>query len=298
VAAPLTCLVCGSLVTQPLFKGVRLRRDATHANGYLITHSRRDFVGAIVRCDGCGTGYLPPDLARQATARYAEAADPSYADEAPERIRNADRLLALLPGGSGGELLEIGSACGFLLEAARRRGFRVHGIEPSRWAVDEARRRFGFEIHCGTDATADVPAQSVDVAVMADVIEHLPAPHVTLARLATWLRPGGLLLILTPDLDSLVARYAGRFWWGLLDDHCVYFTRASLRTLLAGQGFQTEPTHSFGRSFNLGRWVSKLSQYNAALHRVMAGAVRACDLAAIPVYINVGDQMVCVARRR
>lgn len=213
-------------------------------------------------------------------------------------MRNADALLARLPPGCRGRLLEIGCACGFLLLAARRRGFAVEGIEPSRQAVEHGRRRYGLAIQCARIEEAAIAAGAYDAVVMADTIEHLPQPAAAVARAHVALRAGGVLLLLTPDLGSWTARCAGRFWWGLLDDHHVYFTRRSLSLLLSAHGFAVERMAAFGRRFPLEHWAAKLAQYNGRFGGVAGRLLRATPIGRCALPINLGDQMVCVARKR
>lgn len=264
------------------------------SSAYRITHSERQLVDAIARCAECGMVALPPCFI--ATGDYAEAEDPYYVEQAPERIDNAARLLALLP--VGGRLLEVGCACGFLLVAARDLGFLVEGVEMSRWASEQARREYGLDVKTGRLEQLDLADNTYDVVVLADVIEHLTDPRGTIRAVQRILRPGGRILVLTPDVGSLVARMAGRHWWGLLDDHYFYFSRPTLRRLLEEEGFAIERLGAFGRQFPLAHWVFKLSQYNEGLHRIAMRTTGALGLGSKKLSVNLGDQMVCVARKR
>jgi 2-polyprenyl-3-methyl-5-hydroxy-6-metoxy-1,4-benzoquinol methylase len=285
-------MLCGGFNLVPHFSG-RVVRAAPAPATYRITHSQRRLVGGLVRCLDCGMVSLPLQLAPPVT--YADAADPYYLEQAAERIANAHRLLDLVP--SGGRLLEVGCACGFLLVAARERGFAVEGVEVSAWAADHARDAYGLAVQTGSLETIELPAATYDVVVMADVIEHLMDPRRTVRHLLRLLRPGGRLLLLTPDVGSRLARVLGRRWWGLLDDHYFYFSRATLHRLLTEEGFAVERVTGFGRAFRLSHWVFKLEPYNRALHGALTRATRALRLDAVRIAINLGDQMACVARK-
>ena len=289
------CLLCGGQRVVPHFGARADRQDGSPQTPqrYRITHSERRLVYDIVRCPDCGMVSLPRTQAPPVS--YADAADPYYLEQADERVANAHRLLDLIP--AGGQLLELGCACGFLLVAARERGFAVRGIEPSTWAAAHACSAFGLDVQTGSLDNIAVASGSCDVVVMADVIEHLLDPRRTVQQIARVLRPGGRLLLLTPDVGSFVARALGPRWWGLLDDHYFYFSRQTLRRFLAEEGFAVERIAGLGRVFPLSHWVSKLAPYNRALHTSATRLTRALRLDGWHVSVNLGDQMACVARK-
>jgi len=294
-AAAFACMLCGGTNGVPHFPGRETALPISPVSErYRITHSERRLVHAILRCADCGLVTLPIEHAPPVS--YADAADPYYLQQAPERVANAHRLLSMLP--TGGRLLEIGCACGFLLVAARERGFVVQGVEMSAWASSYARDTFALDVRTGTLEAAGLPGDLFDAVVLADVIEHLFDPRATLAEIRRVLKPGGRLLLLTPDVGSLTARLAGPRWWGLLDDHYFYFSRATLGRLLAEEGFAVERVRALGRAFPIGHWVFKLAPYSRMLERLASRAVRAVGAEQRQISINLGDQMACVARKK
>jgi 2-polyprenyl-3-methyl-5-hydroxy-6-metoxy-1,4-benzoquinol methylase len=288
------CLVCGGTTFVPRFPRRAAPSPEKKQDGpYRITHSERRFVGAIERCADCGMAFLPLDYLPAVS--YSDAADPYYLEQEEERIVNAHRLLELVP--KGGRLLEIGCATGFLLRAARDRGFEAIGVEMSEWASGIARDEFGLDVRTGKLEDAGLESGSFDVVVLADVIEHLTDPSRTVREIHRVLEPGGRLLLLTPDAGSLMARTFGIRWWGLLDDHYFYFSRQTLRRFLEKEGFAVETLKAQGREFPLSHWIFKMTQYSEVAHRVIAGATRAVGVADKRVSVNLGDMMACVARK-
>ena len=293
----IVCPVCDGTDFTPMFSQAAAPTATAPAAPYRITQSSRRFVGTIRRCQSCGLGVLPQDLGD--LAHYVEGHDDRFAEQAAVRIRNAERFLQLLPPPeTGATLLDVGCAYGFLLVAARNLGYEPRGVEISEAAAAYARGTYDLDVLTGSIEDTRLAPESVDVVTLADVIEHLTAPAAVVDRIHGLLKPGGRLLILTPDLESLAARALGRHWWALLDDHYFYFSRYTLPRFLARHGFAVESLRSFGRAFPVHHWVYKLSQYSSGTHRAVDAVVRTIGLANVEVPINLGDQMACVARRR
>jgi SAM-dependent methyltransferase len=168
----------------------------------------------------------------------------------------------------------------------------------SAWASAHARDAHGLDVHTGSLESAAVPTGSVDAVVLADVIEHLFDPAATLREIHRVLKPGGRLLLLTPDVGSAMARLVGPRWWGLLDDHYFYFSRQTLQRVLEREGFAIERISALGRVFPLGHWVFKLAPYSRVLERAATGIVRRFGLENLQISVNLGDQMACVALKK
>jgi SAM-dependent methyltransferase len=98
----------------------------------------------------------------------------------------------------------------------------------------------------GDVETMDLPLEpgSFDVVLLGDVIEHLREPVDTLRRLRRFLRPGGRLVLSTPNVANWAVRLsllAGRWRYtdrGILDrTHTHLFTRATLREAIEAAGY-------------------------------------------------------------
>jgi 2-polyprenyl-3-methyl-5-hydroxy-6-metoxy-1,4-benzoquinol methylase len=82
----------------------------------------------------------------------------------------------------------------------------------------------------------------VDVITMFDVIEHLRHPGEVLNLCGRHLRPGGAVILTTPDFTSLLARLSDRRWRNMTPPHHLwYFTPSSLaRLAAAAAGLEVE----------------------------------------------------------
>ncbi|CAI4032262.1 Class I SAM-dependent methyltransferase [Nitrospira tepida] len=143
-----------------------------------------------------------------------------------------------------GTLLDVGCGEGTFLRLARSRGWQVAGTELSAFASQASP---DLTIHRGEIWEAGLRSGSFDVATCWHVIEHVRDPLRLLSEVLRLLRPGGLLLLATPNgrdylfrLAYLVAR--GR-WPPLYEPderelHLYYFNVPTLRALAEKAGFR------------------------------------------------------------
>jgi SAM-dependent methyltransferase len=242
-------------------------------------HAERRFVQrgySVLRCSSCGFEYVAP------TPSAAELAD--YYDRAYEvpleryaaaRARNAARIRELerwCP--SRGRLLEVGASWGHSLAAARERGWDVAGVELSPSAVAYGREHFGLTMFNCNLADAPLATGSFDAVIMWHVLEHVLNPKEELLRLATLLRPGGVLGLRVPNIASFGARLAGQWWpWMCPPAHLWFFSAATLPRLLSSCGFEVVEVKTLrGDGNNLYQYAlmaagSRLNDLRAGLGR-------------------------------
>jgi len=211
----------------------------------------RNFDRDISRCGSCGLVYAGPlRLTREETwSRYSatyfhDEYLPSYGvtngnvDLAAFDARYARTLASLRPFRQRGTLIEIGCAAGFFLKAAERDGWKVTGLELMQPAVEFARDRLGLTLRQEAVEDADLPAGAFDVVAIFEVIEHLSNPVATLRQRRALLRPGGCLVLSTPNVSSLTRRMLGRHWAVLNPgEHLHYFNERTLADALGRAGF-------------------------------------------------------------
>ncbi len=114
-----------------------------------------------------------------------------------------------------GRLLDVGCGNGSLLVQMRQLGWDVAGIEPDGKAVSVARERFGLEVFQGSLEEAKFPNEHFDAITMNHVIEHVQDPIGLLKECRRVIKPGGKIIVVTPNIQSLGFYLFGQHWRGL-----------------------------------------------------------------------------------
>jgi SAM-dependent methyltransferase len=137
-----------------------------------------------------------------------------------------------------GDLLEVGCGDGAFMLVAQRAGWRVHGIDFDESAIARARAKVGDGAVVGDLLSMGYPEASFDAIVLNNVIEHLPNPGAVMAECHRVLRPGGRVVMVTPNLDALGHRSFGADWRGLeVPRHLYLFSPTTLKRFAHDAGF-------------------------------------------------------------
>jgi 2-polyprenyl-3-methyl-5-hydroxy-6-metoxy-1,4-benzoquinol methylase len=167
------------------------------------------------RCDNCRLIFLanvPTDLGNYYPSDYyviPESAAQLAIWAEHERYK-MDIVQKFVP---GGRLLEIGPASGGFALMAKQAGFEVEVIEMNRDCCDFLSRAVGVHaIHSASETDALEQAADPDVIALWHVIEHLPDPWTLLKRAAGKLRPGGILILASPNPEAFQFGLLGSRW--------------------------------------------------------------------------------------
>jgi cyclopropane fatty-acyl-phospholipid synthase-like methyltransferase len=136
----------------------------------------------------------------------------------------------------GVRVLDFGAATGSLVACLRGRAIAADGFEFSRAAREHCAKKRGFGLI--GDLTEIAPA-SYDLITMIEVIEHLTDLRSTLEMLHATLKPGGTLLVTTPNRRGWRAMLEGGNWREARKKfHLFLFDKRSLHHHLRSAGFQ------------------------------------------------------------
>jgi SAM-dependent methyltransferase len=210
----------------------------------------------VVSCDDCGHGMtIYTEIVADAQERFRGSRwiETRGIMESVTSAMAAHRYAELRAFDPGRDLLEVGCGTGEFLIAARSAGHAVIGLDLSQEAISYVRRRHpDLDVRCNAMETARLPAASVDVIAAFHVLEHVADPIGLLLQMQRLLRPGGLVYIRVPNLDTWYRRVLGRNWGGFSVDHVSHFTGDSISRaftaasldILAVRSADSDPQHS------------------------------------------------------
>lgn len=257
----------------------------------------------VIDCTPCGFKHVFPALSDEELKKFYsdefyQVEKGSYFKEAEEdkdwwMLTYAHYYSLLEAHTAGRRLLDVGSGPGYFLDAGKARGWDVVGVEPSPVAAQYARSRDLRVIEEMFPSEALKAEGLFDVIALHFVLEHIPEPAVFVAAARAMLKPGGLLLVVSPNdfnpLQKLLQERQGFSpWWVVPTHHANYFDIFSLPSFLAKSGFivkHTETTYPVeffllgGRNYvgnpSLGRAThQERKTFESALYRGGSGLLQ------------------------
>jgi 2-polyprenyl-3-methyl-5-hydroxy-6-metoxy-1,4-benzoquinol methylase len=163
-----------------------------------------------------------------------------------------------------GRLLDVGCGGGRFLNRMKKHGWQVEGTDFDKQATKKVTSRYGIKTHIGDLTQCALPTSSFDVITLSQVIEHLYDPQATLRECLRILKPGGLLVMTTPNVNSLGASEFGAFWRGWeAPRHLHLFSLDSLQNMSVGAGFAIDTARTYSAGAAVVYRVSRTLQQQA-----------------------------------
>jgi SAM-dependent methyltransferase len=198
------------------------------------------------RCPQCRLLFQNPRLSHSQVMSFyrnpspaSKALEPSWLEARVNSLANRVRAATIQRIVGRGSLLDIGCGKGFFLSFMRRSDWRVFGIEASSSDIGFASEYLKLNgIHRAEWPCRLPQERQFDVITMFHVIEHLANPVAALAAVSTILKPSGILVLETPNLESWPARIFRRHWVALdAPRHLAIFSETGLRRCAERAGF-------------------------------------------------------------
>ncbi|MFH1974975.1 MAG: class I SAM-dependent methyltransferase [Pseudomonadota bacterium] len=148
-----------------------------------------------------------------------------------------------------GKLLDVGCGNGSFLAVMKKLGWNVSGVEPDASAAIIAMDRLAAPITIGTLEKANFLDNSFDAITAHHVIEHMHDPIGFLRESLRILKPGGKLVVTTPNVASWGHRVFRMSWRGLeVPRHLHIFSPQTISICAEEVGFTVETLRTTARS--------------------------------------------------
>jgi SAM-dependent methyltransferase len=188
-----------------------------------------------LRCPGIRVENVPE---LYATDSYADFLEGSYSKKRAQIYRRTLESLGL-DSPSGERLLDLGCGTGIFMGVASELGYDPFGLDLSPASIRIAAERFGQD-RVGFGAVWDAAQlghDSYDVITLWSVLAHIADPREQLSAITKLLAPGGSLVILTVNANSLQRQVFQGRWNGFTPNHLVFWDTQTLTRLLTEVGF-------------------------------------------------------------
>lgn len=215
------------------------------------THGRHFQKLTTTICTGCGLIHSFPIPSKEELDAYYEkqyrsdykgATTPKrkhilrYSRGAMHRLKQL-----LLFANEGQKLLDVGSGSGEFVYVASLARFDAQGLEPHEGYSQYTRQTFGVPVITAPLEQAAIAPETYDVVTLNHVLEHLHYPLTSLSHLNRWLKPGGLLAVEVPNIETTQHSTLNRFHRA----HIYNFNHDTLKAMLEKAGFAVEPHPAF-----------------------------------------------------
>jgi len=212
---------------------------ADHTNTLLI---KDDYN--IEKCKNCSLVYINPRPTKEELTNLYSNDDFSDIDDATQKsilkkLRTGLDLIHQYCSGPG-EILDIGCSTGYFLNFARDFGWKTLGIDVNQNVIEYAKKKFNLDVKAGELEESNFPDNQFDAVTLFDVIEHLPNPLLTLKEVYRIVKPNGIVLLTTPNIDGifpkltyfLFAKTIGAWEHPTPPGHLYQFSRRTIRRIL------------------------------------------------------------------
>lgn len=253
------CPICESYKTIELYpSNIDLKKLS-------FTYVKTPDSGKIfrsVRCLNCSHVFCSP-IPKNIYKNYEDVVDSQYLRYTISIRDSANIILPIIKKViRTGKILDVGCATGEFLDVAREFGYEIEGLELSKWSSEIARRKEIKVYRTLLKLLASKYSNRYEAITLFGVIEHFEDPKKEMGYIKKLLKPGGVVIIWTGNVNSISSRILKRNWWYWQGQHIQYFSGNSLNVLVKKCGLKHLFTKTYPFVARYGLVENSLSRYS------------------------------------
>jgi 2-polyprenyl-3-methyl-5-hydroxy-6-metoxy-1,4-benzoquinol methylase len=169
------------------------------------------------------------------------------------------------------QVLDVGCGSGKFVQYLRQKNIKAFGLEPADPLFNNflADKKHFYKLTLG-DYLKTNPAQLYGLITVIDVIEHVRHPDTLLQDASKLLKPGGILIISTPDVSSTLARITGKYWHFYNKYHLSYLSRITITNTASRHGLTEVYYNHLPKAKSLGYSLEYVLNFIFGLERFKA----------------------------
>jgi 2-polyprenyl-3-methyl-5-hydroxy-6-metoxy-1,4-benzoquinol methylase len=174
----------------------------------------------------------------------------------------SDKIRYMDSENTSGKLIDVGCGGGRFLARMKKRGWDVEGVDLDPKVVKKVSSKYGIKVREGDILNCNLAEATYDLVTLNQTIEHLYDPKKSLQECLRILKPGGKIVITTPNPISLAAGMFRNNWRGWEPPRHLYlFSPISISNLLNELGFKIEFIGTISCDSAGGYYISRLDGF-------------------------------------
>ncbi len=271
------CAICSGGSEYKVLYQERFTLETLNENTFSARRTPDRSHYRIVRCQNCGLVFSTPVLEDQEIERLYRGSKLTY-DAMTESLQKTygfylQRIGNLVP--NKDRLLEIGCGNGFFLEKALELGYKnVYGVEPSSEAISKAAPAIARNIVNDVFTSGQFEGSFFDVICFFQTLDHVIDPNEFLRLCYLYLKPGGIILSITHNIDALSSRLLGEKCPMIDIEHIYLFNKKTLREIFSRNGFHVIEVFNVANTFPIEYYLQMMplpGSVKDILNRLLSG---------------------------
>ncbi len=288
------CAICGTYGNSTVLYGEKLGNE--EFNWYTFS-ARRSFDAEsrihyrMVKCNTCGLVRSDPILESGQIADLYKKSELIYEEEMEDisdtylgYLKRATRYLK-----TKGSILEVGCGNGFFLKKALDSGFNeARGVEPGLPVLEKTPPELRGKITPGFFREGLFPPNSFDIICIFQTLDHLIRPEIAVAEMFKILKPGGVVIALNHNVESLSAKIMGEHSPIFDVQHTYLYSKKTQAALFEKSHFRVREILDVWNSYSLKYWL-KLAPFRTSVKNLISRALTFSHLLNFKIPLRAGN---------